>query len=131
MASGASGSEFCDYVLDLLAPLGPVMARRMFGGHGIYLDGVMFALIAADTLYIKADNTTKDDFAAAGSRPFTYSGKNRPVEMSYWLTPPAAMEDPDALAPWARLGVEAARRNAAAKPPRKRRKSSKPPVPAS
>lgn len=120
----ASGSEFCDYALDLLAPLGPVTARRMFGGHGIYLDGVMFALIASDTLYIKADGATKDHFAAAGSRPFTYAGKNKPVEMSYWQAPMDAMEDPDALLPWALRGIEAARRGKAARPPRRRRKSS-------
>ncbi len=117
----ASDPEFCTHALDLLAPLGPVAARKMFGGHGIFLDGVMFALIADDTLYIKADSTTLDDFAAAGSRPFSYRGKTRQVEMSYWRAPIDAMEDPEALLPWARLGIEAARRAAAAKGRRKRR----------
>ena len=69
----------------------------------------MFALIASDTLYIKADSATLDEFAAAGSRPFTYRGKQRPVEMSYWQAPMDAMEDPEALLPWARRGIEAAR----------------------
>ncbi|MEE8517061.1 MAG: TfoX/Sxy family protein [Alphaproteobacteria bacterium] len=117
----AAGSDFCTHALDLLAPLGPVTARKMFGGYGIFLDGVMFALIASDTLYIKADSATLDEFAAAGSRPFTYRGKQRPVEMSYWQAPMDAMEDPEALLPWARRGIEAARRGAAAKRPRKRR----------
>ncbi len=117
----APGSDFCTHALDLLAPLGPVTARKMFGGYGIFLDGVMFALIASDTLYIKADSATLDAFAAAGSQPFTYRGKNKPVEMSYWQAPIDAMEDPETLLPWARRGIEAARRGAAAKGLRKRR----------
>ena len=116
----ASSPEFCTHALDLLAPLGPVAARKMFGGYGIFLDGVMFALTASDTLYIKADGATLDAFAAAGSRPFTYHGKHGPVAMSYWQAPMDAMEDPDALLPWARHGIEAARRGAAAKRPRQR-----------
>ncbi len=63
----AAKPEFRDHVLDLLAPLGPVTARRMFGGFGITLDGVMFALIADDVLYLKVDDRTRPDYEAAGA----------------------------------------------------------------
>ena len=106
---------FIAHVLDLLAPLGAVRARAMFGGWGIYLDDRMFALIAYDELYFKADVQTADRFAAAGSTPFVYEGKGKPVQMPYWRCPEAAMDDPEAFLAFARLGLEAAAR---AKPAR-------------
>ncbi|NIR58502.1 MAG: TfoX/Sxy family protein, partial [Gammaproteobacteria bacterium] len=45
-------SEFVSHLLDMLEPLGPVSARRMFGGYGIYLDRLMFALVADDSLFL-------------------------------------------------------------------------------
>ena len=78
----ASSAEFRDHVLDLLAPLGPVTARRMFGGFGIYLDGVMFALIADDILYLKVDDRTRPDYEAAGSAPFRPRPRGKPFTMA-------------------------------------------------
>jgi DNA transformation protein len=82
----------------------------MFGGWGLYLDEVMFALIAGARLYFKVDAETRGRFAAEGSEPFTYQGRAKPVEMSYWLAPEGSLESPDRLLPWAQLGLEAARR---------------------
>ena len=36
----ARSSEFVEFVLESLRPLGGVSARRMFGGFGIYKDGL-------------------------------------------------------------------------------------------
>lgn len=63
---------FVDYCLDLLSSLGPVSARRMFGGHGLYAGDLMVALIASDTLYLKSDNETAPAFTAAGCEAFSY-----------------------------------------------------------
>ena len=120
--SNKADSAFVERVVNLLLPLGPVQPRRMFGGWGLFLDGVMFALIARDRLHLKADRETKDRFAAAGSRPFSYQGRSRPVEMSYWLAPDGSLAAPEALLPWAHLAVEAATRNQARKPRRKGRR---------
>ena len=79
-----SGSDFVDNVLDLLGGWGGVSARRMFGGYGLYRQGMMFALIAEDVLYFKVDDQNRAEFKAAGMGPFTYEGKSRPVEMSYY-----------------------------------------------
>lgn len=83
----------------------------MFGGHGIYRDGVMFALEAEGEIYAKADGETEGAFRAAGSAPFAYDTKDgRHVVMSYWRLPDEALEDPDALKHWAELALAAARR---------------------
>jgi len=111
----ATLSDFERHVGDLLAPVGPVRLRRMFGGSGIYAGDTMFALIAHDELYLKVDDLTRARFEAAGSVPFTYEGKGKPVQMSYWSAPEEVFDDPDALEEWARLALEAARRGKAAK----------------
>jgi DNA transformation protein len=115
--------ELVKRVLGLLLALGPVQARRMFGGYGLFLDGTMFALIDRSRLYIKADDRTKADFAAAGAEPFTYSRQGKHIALSYWVAPEGSLASPDSLLPWARLGVEAAARGRAAKARKKPRRS--------
>lgn len=92
--------RFLDHVLDCIQRVAPVTSRSMFGGHGIYLDGVMFALIADDTLYLKTGEANRDAFTAAGMGPFVYEAKGQPIRMSYYELPPDVLEDPGALAPW-------------------------------
>lgn len=116
----ASSPAFRDRALGVLLPFGPVQARAMFGGYGLYLDGIMFALIAYDTLYFKVDDGNRGDFIAEGMRPFSYQGRGRPVEMSYYEVPPALFDDPGALAEWAERSHRAARRARQAQPRRKR-----------
>jgi DNA transformation protein len=104
--------SFVQYTLELLEPLGPVQARAMFGGWGLYQGGMMFGLIAEGRLYLKIDDVTRPAFEAAGCEPFVYdSGKGKPpVAMSYWTPPADASDDAHALLPWARRAVEAAQR---------------------
>jgi len=94
---------FKDLVRDLLGEFGPVTIRNMFGGAGIYADGVMFALLADDVLYLKADETSARAFRAEGMEPFTYLTEGKgPVVMSYFEVPPRLLEKPEELAVWAR-----------------------------
>ena len=95
---------------DLFEPFGPISIRRMFGGFGIYRDGLMFALVADGVLHMKADAETEPALMAAGSGPFAYEGRGRPVRTSYWRLPEEALDDPDALLRWARLAFEASLR---------------------
>lgn len=101
-------SEYTDYLQDVFALLGPITARRMFGGHGIYHDGVMFALVADETLYLKTDAETVDDFEREGLGPFEYDKGGRVVRMSYYQAPEALFEDRELAADWARRSLEAA-----------------------
>lgn len=103
-------SDFIAYVQELFADFGAVSARRMFGGYGLYRDGVMIGVVMDDGLYLKADEATKARFEAAGSTPFVYDSGGKRVTMSYWSPPEAAMDSPQAMLPWARLALEAALR---------------------
>lgn len=113
----APNNELVAHCLELLAPLGAPRARRMFGGHGLYVDDLFVALIAFDRLYLKADAQTKARFEAAGCEPFVYDGKGQSVTMSYFSAPDDALESPAYMQPWGRLALEAALRAKAAKTP--------------
>ena len=109
-----------DMRLELLEPLGPVSARRMFGGYGVYLDRTMFALVADDALYLKVDDDSRGEFEAAGLEPFRYWKKGKSYQMSYHAAPEDALEDAELLRDWARKAVDAAMRAARAKRAKKK-----------
>ena len=115
----AKSSEFVSHLLDMLESLGPVSAKRMFGGHGIYLDGLMFALVADDTLYLKVDDETRDAFLAARLEPFSYAKQGKIYQLSYHAAPADALEDSELMRDWARKAVGAAMRAAQTKKARK------------
>ena len=117
---GATANEFVTHLLDLMEPLGPVSARRMFGGYGIYLDRMMFALVADDSLYLKVDDDSRGEFEAAGLEPFRYTKKGKSYQMSYHAAPEDALEDAELLRDWARKAVDAAMRAARSERPSKR-----------
>jgi DNA transformation protein len=119
----ASDREFADQVVARLLPFGPVAARGMFGGFGVYLDGVMFGLIGWNTLYFKVDDGNRGDFESVGMEPFTYQGKTKPIRMSYYQVPDDVFDDPERLVTWAANAVAAARRAKDAKKPAKRRQA--------
>jgi DNA transformation protein len=113
-----------DHCLELLAPQGAARSRRMFGGHGLYVDDLFVAIVFVDRLYLKADEQSQPAFVAAGCEPFVYAGAGKPVTMNYWTAPAEAMESPALMQPWARHAISAALRARAAKPsaaPRKPR----------
>ena len=116
-------ADFADYAVELLGAAGRVAARRMFGGFGLYCGGVMFALIADDVLYLKADALNRPELERAGSAPFTYEAKGRRTIMAYWRAPDDAMESRELMAPWARGALDAALRAKAARPKTKRSQS--------
>jgi DNA transformation protein len=112
----AVSEEYRDYVMELLAPLGAVTPRRMFGGLGIFHDGIMFALVADDTLFFKVDDSNRGDFEAAGASPFSYATKGgRRGVMSYYQAPAEVLEDGDEAVAWAAKAVDVALRAQAAK----------------
>lgn len=102
-------------IRDIFQGIGPVQIRRMFGGQGVYRDGMMFALEAGGELYLKADQSSQDMFRDRGSRPFAYTTRDgRITIMSYWLMPESALDDPEEAAVLARLALAAAQRSRAA-----------------
>jgi len=105
-----SENSFVVHVLDLLAPLGPMRARAMMGGHLLYCDELAVALVYEDRLYLETAPSTRERFARAGGEPFTYERRGRQVKMSFWMPPEAALDHSDSMLPWARLALAAARR---------------------
>ena len=116
---------FIEFLSDALSGLGPVSMRRMFGGARVYVDGVMFGLVADETLYLKADDATRRAFEVEGTGPFVYVSRGRTTTMSYWRAPERLLDDPDEMAAWARTALGVARRAAARAPAKPRKPASK------
>lgn len=112
-------NTYLEFLLEQLAPLGEISSRAMFGGHCLYCDGVVFALVANNALFLKTDDANRTGFEARGLRAF------RPFEdqdavMSYYEAPPEIFEDSDAMRDWCGGAVAAGRRAQARKKPKKR-----------
>ncbi len=103
-------SDFINYLLELLEPLGDVRSRKMFGGYGIYKADLMFALVADDTLYLKADEETRPHFEQAGLGPFLYNKNGKELAMSYYEAPPETLEDAETMCEWAERAYQVAQR---------------------
>ena len=112
-----------EHLRDLFAGIPQLSIRRLFGGVGLYSNGSVFALGAFDQIWIKADAETAPLFEQAGSRPFTYQGKNRAVKLPYWSLPDEALDDPDQALKWARMGLAASMRAQNSAPKNAARKS--------
>ena len=104
-----------DFIRDLFAPFGTVTVRRMFGGAGLFVDGLMFGLVFDGAIFLKVDETSIPDFEREGSKPFVYTrakskGRVGRASLSYWLLPERLYDDPDQLAVWARRALAVAER---------------------
>ena len=98
-------SEFVDYLHEVFEEFGPIRARRMFGGYGVYHDDVMFGLIADDVLYLKADAQSADKFSALGLEQFEYVKNGKSMKMSYFMAPEEIYEDRAEAAAWGRCSI--------------------------
>jgi len=114
----AATDPFVEHARELLSSLGPVTARRMFGGWGLSVDGMNVGLIAWDTLFLKTNADTEPVWRAAGAAPFVYEARGRRMQLHYHTPPDEALESPALMLPWARLALQAA---VAARRPARRR----------
>ena len=129
----SSTNDFIHHVAELLASAGHVVTKRMFGGHGVYIDGLFMAIIVDDELYLKADDVTRAAFDAEDCAPFVYSKDGKDMTMNYRRAPDAAMDAPHLMLPCARRALEAALREhakkaASKKKPAAKKKSSRPAI---
>jgi DNA transformation protein len=112
----SNSPDFVTHALELLSGVGPVEARAMFGGHGVYAQGVMFGLLDDDELFLKTDDASRPRFVEAGCRSWVYVTPTQKMEnTSYFRPPDEAHEDPERMLAWAALALEAALRLRAAK----------------
>ena len=110
-----------EFLSELFAGFGPVTIRRMFSGFGISADGINFALVLRDAVYLRADENSIPRFESEGSKCFQYEmrGKLRMIG-SYWQLPERLYDDPDEVTEWARVAHAAAIRASLAKASKKR-----------
>lgn len=109
----AVSNAYLDFIIEQLDPLGEITSKHMFGGAGLYLNGLMFALVANDQLYLKVDESSRPRFVSEGLQPFTFATKKGTRgAMSYFEPPESALDDQDELVEWAREGYAAAVRAA-------------------
>jgi DNA transformation protein and related proteins len=102
-------AEYRDFVLEQLLRVVPVTSRPMFGGVGIYHDGLFFGLMDDDTLYFKTDRETQGEYEALGMGPFRPFGPDA-KPMAYHQLPGDLLESPELLRPWVDRALEVARR---------------------
>ena len=107
----AKNEELAKHITEMLQPIGPVSSRAMFGGHGFFLDGLMFGLLAFNTLYFKADKESVNDFEQEGLEPFGYNKNGKIVTMSYYQAPEEALESVEVMQVWANKAYAAALRS--------------------
>lgn len=109
-------ADYVAYVVDQLSRSLKVTSRRMFGGVGLYYDDLFFALIAEDVLFLKVDDSNREDYVSRGCRAFQPLMRDQTVySMNYFAVPPEVLEDAEDLAPWARKSIAVARAAAARK----------------
>jgi DNA transformation protein and related proteins len=93
-----------DFIRELFAPFRAVAAKRMFGGIGLYADGLMFGLVFDGVIYLRVDDASIPSFEREGSAPFVYPLAKHHVgrpSRHFWRLPERLYDDPDELAVWA------------------------------
>jgi DNA transformation protein len=103
-------SEFTDYLHEVFENFGTISVRRMFGGEGVFRDGLMFGLVADETLYLKADQQCVRYFEERGLSAFEYQRQGKMIKLSYFEAPGEVLEDREEAALWAERSYAAALR---------------------
>jgi DNA transformation protein and related proteins len=113
----AATKAFADYCCELLSCVGEPVAKRMFGGWGVSIEGRSIAWILDlspkgtgnnERLYLKASDSTRAQYEAAGCQRFVYEAKGKEKSVNYYTAPDSAMESPGEMLPWARLALSCA-----------------------
>ena len=112
MPASLPDKELVSHVVDLMQSIGPVYAKSMFGGHGIFLDGLMFALVADSVLYLKVDTETVNEFIDRDLDAFTYYKKGKQLKMGYYQAPDEILDDSEIMNLWANNAYSVALRAA-------------------
>jgi DNA transformation protein len=109
-----ASDSFAEFLREQLTPLGRLTMRRMFGKTGLFCDGVMFGMVADNTLYFRVDDDNRAAFKEAASvPPLNYEKKGATIDLSFWRAPDRLFDEPDELVRWARAALAAAYRVAA------------------
>jgi DNA transformation protein len=103
----ALNEDYRNFVLDQLADFGEFEAKNQFGGTALMHEGVAFGKIKHDTLWLKVDDSNREDFVAKGMSQYTY-GKDNSRKLNFYEAPVDIVEDRDQLVAWAKKAHKAA-----------------------
>ena len=122
-----ASDSFAEFLRELLAPLGRVTMRRMFGKTGVFCDGLMLGMVTDNTFYFRVDDRNRAAFKEAESfPPLNYERKGCTIDLSFWRAPERLFDEPDELLAWAQAALAAARRVATKRDRTSARRKSKP-----
>jgi DNA transformation protein and related proteins len=113
-------NAYVEFLIEQFEPLGGITSRPMFGGYCLYCDGTVFALVANNALYLKADDENRDRFLARGMKAFK-PFEDRDEVMSYYEAPAEIFENPDAMKEWVGGSISAGQRASRSRRPRARK----------
>ncbi len=125
MAISKEQREYVSHVVDLLQSIGPVESKPMFGGFGIFLQGLMFGLVADNELHLKVDAENLQDYEDIGLSAFSFEKNGKEFKMGYYQAPEEAMEDSELMSDWASKAYAAALRAKARKGEKEGREEEK------
>jgi len=113
-----ASASFADFLNELLAPLGHVALRRMFGKTGVFCDGLMLGMVTEDTLYFRVDDGNREVFKeAADFPPINYAKGGKLIDLAFWRAPERLFDEPEEFRLWARAALGAAGRVATGRAP--------------
>ncbi len=111
-------SDYVEYLKEVFHQFGSVQPKRMFGGYGVFHKGLMFGLVADDTLYLKVDESIVPHFTDRELEQFSYEKQGKAFKMSYFMAPEEIFDDPEEAKVWADRSYAAAVRSS--KPKKKK-----------
>lgn len=99
---------YVQHITDMMQCIGPVYHKRMFGGFGLFLDDLMFAIVADDILYFKVDAHTVEEYKKLDLEPFTYLKKGKVCKLKYYQAPEETLDDIEQMRHWANMAFNTA-----------------------
>tara|TARA_S200000501_G_C20487687_1_gene596806 strand:- start:182 stop:529 length:348 start_codon:yes stop_codon:yes gene_type:complete len=103
-----SNKQTLDHVLDLLYEEEGISYKKMFGGFGLFKNDIPVALILNSGIYMKVNNSNRDDYVNMGSMPFSYVRNGKEIKLSNWLLPGEIMETEQLFIDWFNKSYQAA-----------------------
>ncbi len=116
-----NSKEFIAHVGELMAGVPGVTIKSMFGGHGVFREGLMFGCLARDELYLRVDGERREQVKSQGGEQFGFEMRGRPMTMPYFTVPSDALEDAELMTELAAAAFADALAADAAKPKSKRK----------